>query len=248
MAANERLRSAMFTAGLSVPALAEAAGVDPKTCERWVSQGRTPHRTNAHRAAAALREDMSYLWPGLESGRRGSAIHPDLVALYPARADAPLAAWRAMFEQAHLNIGVLVYAAVFLHEMWPDFNDLLRAKAASGCSIRILLGDPARPQISQRGEEERFGHGIQSRCEQALLHYAPLTGTPGIQIRQHATTLYNSIYYGDHTMLVNTHRYGINAYATPVMHLRKASDSGLYDGYLDSFEAVWRTASPASEQ
>ena len=35
----------------------------------------------------------------------------------------------------------------------------------------------------------------------------------GIEIRQHGTTLYNSVYRGDDIMIVNAHRYGINAYA-----------------------------------
>lgn len=50
MAANERLRAAMMKSGLGLAELAEAAGVDPKTCERWVTQGRVPHRLNAQRA------------------------------------------------------------------------------------------------------------------------------------------------------------------------------------------------------
>ena len=69
-------------------------------------------------------------------------MHPDLVAIYAARADAPLELWRALFEHAERDIGILAYAAVFLHELWPGFNDLLRAKAGAGCKIRVMLGDP----------------------------------------------------------------------------------------------------------
>jgi hypothetical protein len=39
------------------------------------------------------------------------------------------------------------------------------------------------------------------------MHYAPLMGTAGIEVRQHGTTLYNSIYRGDDMMIVNAHRY-----------------------------------------
>ncbi|MEV4093607.1 helix-turn-helix domain-containing protein [Streptosporangium saharense] len=42
MPPNERLRSALVTAGITVRQLAEEVGVDPKTVERWVSTGRTP--------------------------------------------------------------------------------------------------------------------------------------------------------------------------------------------------------------
>ena len=248
MGANERLRVALHRSGLTIDALAQAASVDPKTCERWITQGRTPHRTNAHLAALALHEDMSYLWPALEQGRRSRSMHPDLVAIYATRADAPLDMWRALFENAHERIGILVYAAVFLHELWPAFNDMLRAKAQAGCSICIMLGDAGSPAVTGRGQEELYGHGIESRCRQALMHYQPLAGLPGIDLRLHGTVLYNSIYLGDDWMIVNAHRFGINAYATPVLHLRRAVDGGLFDGYAESFQNVWRLSRPAQEE
>lgn len=245
VASNERLRSAILNAGLTVGALGEAAGVDPKTCERWVTKGRTPHRVNARRAAMALHEDVSYLWPEIEQGRRQNAMHPDLVAIYASRADAPLGIWRALFEQAEREIGILVYAAVFVHELWPDFTALLQAKADSGCRVRVLLGDPSCKAVVRRGQDEKYGHGIASRCEQALMYYAPLIGFRGVEIHQHDTTLYNSIYRGDDHMVVNAHRFGINAHATPALQLRRAAQGGLFDGYAESFEDVWRQSWPA---
>ena len=248
MAQNERLRVALLRSGKTVSELAEAAGVDPKTFERWVSKGRTPHRVNAVRAAAAIGEDVSYLWPDIERGHRQPGAHPDLIAVYATRAGAPSEAWRALFEQAGQRIGILVYAAVFLHELWPDFNRLLADKARHGCQVTVLIGDPDSDAVRLRGREETYGHGIEARCRQALMYYAPLIGTSGIEVRQHDTTLYNSIYIGDDIMIVNTHRYGINAYATPVLHLRRAEEGGLFDGYADSFEQVRRLSRPAPRQ
>jgi len=248
MATNERLRAALLKAGLSVDELAAAAQVDPKTCQRWVTKGRTPHRVNAKRAAVALREDMSYLWPEVERGRQRRDMHPDFVALYASRADAPQELWRALFERAEREIGILVYAAVFLHELWTDFNRMLLARAEAGCRVRVLLGDPGCAAVSRRGQEEKYGHGIESRCWQAFLHYAPLIGSPGIQIHWHDTTLYNSIYVGDDSMIVNSHRFGINAYAAPVLHLRRAAQGGIFDGYTESFEDVWRLSRPADKE
>ncbi|MQA79972.1 MAG: hypothetical protein GEV10_16060 [Streptosporangiales bacterium] len=174
MAVNERLRAALVRVGLTYQDLAEAVEVDAKTVERWVSTGRTPHRAKAHRAAIVLREDLSHLWPSIERGRRRRGAHPDLVAVHPTRADAPFDLWRALFEKAEREIGVLVYAGAFLHEQWPGFTDVLRGKAGSGCRVRILLGDPDAPIIGERGREERYGDGIESRCRVALMHYAPL--------------------------------------------------------------------------
>ena len=40
--ANDRLRDALLSKGLTPEVLAERLAVDPKTVERWITQGRTP--------------------------------------------------------------------------------------------------------------------------------------------------------------------------------------------------------------
>ncbi|MEU1544844.1 hypothetical protein [Nocardia sp. NPDC005745] len=106
------------------------------------------------------------------------------------------------------------------------------------------MGDADSANVRQRGREEKFGHGIESRCRLALMHYRTLEGTPGIELRTHATTLYNSIFRADEEMLVNAHVWGVNAYGAPVWHLRRTLGGGLFDTYTDSFDAVWRSARP----
>jgi hypothetical protein len=170
-----------------------------------------------------------------------------LVALYDQRADLPVSTYVDLFAQARERIDVLVYAAVFLHEAYPRLNDLLRERAAEGCAVRIALGDADSENVKQRGNEERFGHGIESRCRLALMHYRPLLGVSGIEVRTHGTTLYNSIYRADDQMLVNAHVWGVNAYGAPVWHLRRNSGGGIFDGYAESFNAVWDKATPVQE-
>ncbi|GAA2891239.1 hypothetical protein GCM10010517_55540 [Streptosporangium fragile] len=68
--------------------------------------------------------------------------------------------WRTLFERAEQRIDILVYAANFLHESWPDLNDLLTAKTRQGCRVRILLGDADSP--SSEAEELRNGSGMAS--------------------------------------------------------------------------------------
>jgi hypothetical protein len=157
MATNERLRAALLKAGLGVDELAAAAHVDPKTCQRWVTKGRTPHRVNAKRAAIALREDMSYLWPEVERGRQRRDMHPDFVALYASRADSPQELWRALFQQAEREIGILVYAAVFLHELWTDFNRMLLARAESGCRCGFCSVTLTAPPSAGAGRKRSTG-------------------------------------------------------------------------------------------
>jgi transcriptional regulator with XRE-family HTH domain len=245
---NERLRAVMAAGNWTYATLAAKVEVDPKSVERWVNLGRTPRRTTAMRAAETLGEDVHALWPALRQARAARAISPELVALYDQRADIPTSAFVDMMTQASEQIDVLVYAAVFLHEAHPRLNDLLKERAAEGCTIRIAIGDADSPNVQQRGQEERFGHGIESRCQLALMHYRPLVGVPGIEVRTHGTTLYNSIYRVDDQMFVNAHVWGVNAYGAPVWHLRRSADDGrMFDTYAESFGAVWETGRPVQE-
>ncbi|MFF1684756.1 helix-turn-helix domain-containing protein [Streptomyces sp. NPDC058254] len=244
---NERLRAVMTSGGWTHSTLANAAGVDPKSVERWVNLGRTPRRATALKAAETLGEDVHALWPALRQARAARAVSPELVALYDQRADLPVSLFVDLFTQARERIDVLVYAAVFLHEAYPRLNDLLRERAAEGCTVRIALGDADSENVKQRGAEERFGHGIESRCRLALMHYRPLLGVPGIEVRTHGTTLYNSIYRADDQMLINAHVWGVNAYGAPVWHLRRNGSGGMFDTYAESFNAVWDAAVPVQE-
>ncbi|MER6358888.1 XRE family transcriptional regulator [Streptomyces sp. NPDC001634] len=244
MPGNERLRTTMAAGGWTHASLAAEVGIDPKSVERWVNLGRVPRRATAVKAAEALGEDMHALWPALRQARSARAVSPELVALYEQRADLPVSVFVDLLSSARERIDVLVYAAVFLHEAYPRLNDLLREKAGAGCSVRIALGDADSPNVKARGLEERYGHGIESRCRLALMHYRPLANIPGIELRTHGTTLYNSLYRVDDQMLVNAHAWGVNAYGAPVWHLRHVEGGRMFAAYAESFDAVWETARP----
>ncbi|MFJ3631953.1 XRE family transcriptional regulator [Streptomyces sp. NPDC090112] len=244
---NERLRALMASGGWTHASLASATGVDPKSVERWVNLGRTPRRATALLAAETLGEDVHALWPALRQARAARAVSPELVALYDQRADLPVSVFVDLLMTARERIDLLVYAAVFLHEAYPRLNDLLRERAADGCTVRIAIGDADSENVRQRGQEERFGHGIETRCRLALMHYRPLADVPGIELRTHSTTLYNSLYRADGEVLVNAHVWGVNAYGAPVWHLRRHEAGGMFDTYADSFNAVWETARPVEE-
>lgn len=85
---------------------------------------------------------------------------------------------------------------------------------------------------------------IAAKVRNALAFYRPLDGLPGIEIRCHGTTLYNSIYRFDEEMLVNTHVCGLMAAHAPLLHLRRLSGGDLFETYSESFENVWNTVTP----
>ena len=114
---NERLRDAVLSAGESPTSLGEQLGVDPKTVERWITQGRTPYARHRMRVATLLGQRESYLWPDAVSPERAErASRSELVELYPRRALVTPGEYERLFSEATVFIDILVYPALFLPE------------------------------------------------------------------------------------------------------------------------------------
>ncbi len=239
--ANDRLRDALMTTRITHEELATELGVDVKTVERWLTQERTPYPQFRHRISVLVQKDETWLWPnGYSRKRRDEISQSEIVHIYPYRADVPRELWARLFENAVDNIGILVYSGFFLPEQHASHIELLKQKADDGASIRILLGDPDSPQVALKGQEGDIGDAIAAKIRNVLLaYYMPFANHPGISIRLHSTTLYNSIFWFDDDMLVNTHVYGVPAHFAPVLHLRHLSSGTLFQTYARSFDRVW---------
>lgn len=241
--ANERLRTALLQRGVTPTDLADTVGVDPKTIERWIS-GRIPYRRHRHQVAVRLAVDESYLWPGaLAADQVVSASESEIIVVHPHRWAVPRDAWGLLFDSAEQEIGVLVYSGLFLADD-PGMLSLFRTKAEQGVRIRILLGDPDSREVAARGEHEGIGESMASKIRNVLVLYRPLRDVAGVEIRLHATPLYNSIYRADGELLVNPHVYGTPAAQAPVMHMRQIAGGTLVSTYMDSFERVWSESRP----
>jgi len=232
-----------MSSGLSVQQVADAVAVDPKTVERWITTGRTPHRTHRWKVAGELGADEAYLWPDtLDQPAMRAASVDELVAVYPNRGDVPAELWCGLAECATEHFDLLVYAGLFLFDAHPKLLPLLRDRAERGVRIRLAFGDPDSEAVVARGQEE--GTDVPSRVRMTLGLIAPLIGVPGVEVRLHRTTLYTSIYAGDSVLLVNTHAYGAPAARSPVLHLQRTPGGRLVDHYRDSYERVWGQAQP----
>jgi hypothetical protein len=236
---NDTLRRALADARLDEVAVATALSVDPKTVKRWIS-GRLPHRRHRWDLADMVGRNERELWPELA----GPEIHTgrEIVAAYSHRGAVPREVWRALFAGARHEIGVLVYAGLFLAED-VELVRVLGEQARAGVAVRILLGDPDSPIVGERGAEEGIGDAIAAKIRNTIVLCRPLL-TEGVQVRLHRTILYNSIYRADDEILVNAHVYGAAAAHAPVLHLRQRDPGDLVATYLDSFERVWGAAAP----
>jgi hypothetical protein len=245
---NERLRQAIIGADMSLNDLAAEIEVDPKTVERWITKGRAPHPRNRAKTARVLELDESVLWPQLEDARARAVVSSEVLRVYPYRGAVPGGAWYEYMASATEHVDVLVYAGLFLADGRADIAPLLQRKAKEGVPIRLLLGDPESEAVGRRGVEEGVGEGMKARIELSTSYLKPAFGTAGVEVRLHATTLYNSIFRFDDDVLVNTHAYGAVAAKSPVMHIRRIAGGRLFDHYMASFERVWATAEPLAEK
>jgi transcriptional regulator with XRE-family HTH domain len=241
---NERLRALLLERGKTLDQLAEHAQVDAKTVERWITRGRLPYRRHRFEVASFLGVDESYIWPDA-LGRDEVAVvsESEVVAVYAHCSEISRDVWRHLFSQAEREIGVLVYAGLFLSED-AGIQKILKDKAAAGARVRFLLGDPDSQAVSDRGQDEGIGDAVPTKVRNALALFRSLRQTEGVEFRLHRTVLYNSIYRADDQVLVNTHVFGMAAAQAPAWHLRKLPGGELASLYIDSFERVWDTATP----
>src|SRR4029453_687777 len=174
-----------------------------------------------NRVAAGHRRGLSVARARRRATHPGAASTSELVTLYPNRGAVPGALWHSLLEAATDRIDVLVYAGLFLPDGYPEIAKLLVTKAEQGTRVRLTLGDPDSDAVRRRGEEEQIGDGLAARVRLGLMYLRDAIGAPGVELRFHATTLYNSIYRFDDDMLVNAHVYGAPAAHSPVLHLRR---------------------------
>ena len=244
---NERLRDALLRNGLNLEHVAKATGVDPKTVERWITQGRTPYPRHRHTIASMIRETENYLWPkAVPPERKIEIAGSEVVKVFPHRNSIPVELWDRLIADATEHVEVLVHAALFLVER-PAFMRGLAEKAGNGARIRLLFGDPASREVARRSDEEQLGKGtLGARIRNALAFYRPLQDVDGIQMRFHKTTLYNSIFRFDGEMIINTHVYGFQGAHAPALHIRRLPAGDLFETYSESFETVWNQSKPAT--
>ncbi len=132
-----------------------------------------------------------------------------------------------------------------LPEANPRLLDLLKHKAADGCTVRIALADPDSRAVADRDTEEGLGGALPGRIRTALHRFADLNDHDGISLHFHATKMYNSLFRFDDEMLLIPHLYVQPGYASPVLHLRRVGPYGIFDNFALHFERIWVSSTRA---
>ncbi|WP_019810327.1 helix-turn-helix domain-containing protein [Saccharomonospora halophila] len=242
--ANDRLRTAMIAAGLTVDVLATKVGVDPKTVERWIgNETRKPHRTTRQQVATVLRTREMDLWPAAVSDLPSNGHENELVQLYPSRSSITGPTWQRLIGDVSEQMDVLVFSGAFLVEQY-NLVPVIQRKAAEGVRFRLLVGDEAAPAVVERAVDEGTPGGLEGRVQLMRRYLAEVADLDGVEVRTHGTILYNSLYRFDEDLLVNGHAHGALAGQNPVLHLKRLPDGHMWEHYMRSFERVWNQATP----
>lgn len=193
---NERLAKAISDRGLTPAAFARQIDVTPKTVERWLA-GALPYKKSRAAAAAALGQHEAELFAGAD--RVVEAAIGEIVEAWPRRADCPPQRWRQLLQGADEQIAILGYAVLHLTEQHPDFVDALVAKAAAGCSVRVVVASPTAASTVARDQEEGLEGGLVARIRSSLKYLRPLRDS-AVQLRLQQAPMYNSVFRYDDDM------------------------------------------------
>ncbi|WP_152186426.1 helix-turn-helix domain-containing protein [Segeticoccus rhizosphaerae] len=242
---NQRLRSAMDHAGVTIEGLARDIEVDPKTVQRWLA-GRIPHARHRWAVADRVDEDEEFLWPGARR-RPAEALGSvaELVAAYAYRSDAEPSRWWTLITGAQNRIDLMGYTLYFLPEQHPDLIRVLSQKCAAGCRIRMMVASPEAESLQLREVEEHAPITLSARLQTSLIAFKPLLACDGAQLRYQDVPLYNSVFRFDDEMFMTPHLYATPGHKAPLLHLRRLGPNGLFDRFAEHFEAIWAASEPA---
>jgi lambda repressor-like predicted transcriptional regulator len=243
---NDALLRAIAEAHVTSRDLARACEVDEKTVQRWISrEDRLPHPRHRYAVAERLGVDETVVWP--ESMRRyvKTGADREIVSVYPRRADMPKSVWRKLITDAWKTITFGGYTSYFLWIELPDLRSVLRRKLDQGCRVRFLLGDPDSEATARREVAEAVPLTIRTRISITLDELVKLGTVEGLETRFSDQHLAMSAFEFDEQLLVMTHLGNLVGHDSPVLHLERYQDGGLFDRYLWHLNELWQGARPA---
>ncbi|MFR9796128.1 XRE family transcriptional regulator [Streptomyces sp. MS06] len=251
---NSALRSAMQSANVSPRRLAARVGVSGKTVERWLADAELiPHARNREDAGRALGVDEEMLWPKAVKGRIKTGGDREIIRSYPYRSSCPSTVWAGLVEKSATDILFAGYTNYFLWIDQPVFVSTLRRKLDSGCRVRFLLGDPDGEVTRSREQIEDVALAVSTRIRITLEHLGKLGSHENLQARFSAAAdatnhVSLSVFRFDDEALVTPHLARLVGHDSPLLHLRRFGDSGMFARFADHAEELWSRGVPTTAE
>jgi transcriptional regulator with XRE-family HTH domain len=244
---NDVLRRAMIDARMTEQELADKCQVDVKTVARWVAdEARIPHPRHRWVASEALGVDEAVLWPDAIRKNVKTGPNREIIAVYPYRSACPKAVWRKLITSADEQLVFAGYTNYFLWLEIPNLRTALRRKAEQGCKVRFLVGDPDSDVTRRREEVEAVPLTVSTRIQVTLDELSKLRDVSGIEARHGDEHIAMSVFVFDDEMLVTPHLAHLVGHDSPMLHIRRCQDDGLYDRFALHVQRLWDAGQPIS--
>ncbi|MFF9075557.1 XRE family transcriptional regulator [Streptomyces sp. NPDC014735] len=190
------------------------------------------------------------IWPQVVKDRIKSGHDRELVHSYPYRSACPSTVWSELVSDASGDLFFAGYTNYFLWTQVPAFPETLRRKAGSGCRVRFLLGDPDGEVTRQREGIEDVALTVSTRIRITLEHLDRIGPVEGIEARFSAREdainhVSLSVFRFDQHALVTPHLARLVGHDSPLLHLRRQGNSGMFDRFAEHSEELWDRGVPA---
>lgn len=230
--------------------LAARVGVTAKSVERWIAdEERTPHAQNRLDTCRVLGVDEQMIWPEAVTTRVKVGNDRELVHSYPYRSACPSTVWSRLVNDTTRDMLLGGYTNYSFWTQVPDFAGIVRRKVVSGCRVRFLIGDPEGEITRQREEVEAAALTVSTRIRITLEQLDRLGPLEGLEARfSEASDAVNhvglSVFQFDHDALVTPHLARVIGHDSPMLHLRRQGDGGMFDRFKDHAEELWDRGVP----
>jgi hypothetical protein len=131
------------------------------------------------------------------------------------------------------------YTNYFLWLEQAKLGSVLRRKAAAGCRVRFLIGDPGSPVTRAREIEEDVPLTLSTRIAVTITELQKLRDVTGIEGRYETGHVNISVFRFDDEMIVTPILARRVGHDSPMMHLRRLQDDGMFDRFAEHVEELW---------
>ncbi|TGB13326.1 XRE family transcriptional regulator [Streptomyces sp. MZ04] len=192
------------------------------------------------------------LWPKALTDRVKTGGDLEIVRSYPYRSACPSTVWADLVGGASKDIFFAGYTNYFLWTQLPAFSDTLRRKTGAGCRVRFLIGDPEGEVTRQREIIEDVALTVSTRVRMTLEALGQLGPLDGLEARYSAPEdapnhVALSVFRFDDDALVTPHLARLVGHDSPLLHLRRRGDGGMFDRFRDHAEELWSRGAPISD-
>ncbi|TVL92106.1 DUF5919 domain-containing protein [Streptomyces sp. SAJ15] len=189
------------------------------------------------------------LWPKAVRDRLKTGGDREIVQSYPFRSACPSTVWAELIGNATRELYFGGYTSYFLWTQVPALTETLRRKAASGCRVRFLLGDPDGTVTRQREEIEGGALAVSTRIRTTLEHLARIEDVDDVEARFSTPAdainhISLSVFRFDDEALVTPHLARLVGHDSPLMHLRHHGGGGLFSRFVEHGEELWSRSVP----